>query len=775
MQGSFKHVVSATGWLGALTMALLLGACSTDTTGGNNGGACSGFDEDCRSCRTDGDCCKFSINCAPGSICNDPADPLFVSDSEVGICIKVICDSNADCDAPKTCNREKICEAPVCQNASDCGAGKCCRAGMCSAECDQGPLASSCEVLSQGSAIKQGDTVTLNAVAKNANGAALSNVGFDWTSDNTGAAAVAGNVATGGATSGTANVTAKVSGRADLTCTGQTTLKNFADVAGGTARVVFFSDKGEPISGATVYLTDSATTSTGMTDADGSVTFAGVNGAVAQATAIKAGWQYVSVVQPGTNDILLNATKKVDITKAGGFRGSVDISATKRADIKIGIAGPSLPANVLDLQLESLIGDFIDTRIDAPDLGLNDEVVGLPGGIMFALGSQTFTDDSDSGNLRCQGDAPGATEIGCYVSRGPDGPSAAWVLAGQLKLSAISPIAGQLSGALGGGGDDLPIGDILTAVLPLLRNLNHGINAGINITSFAKVNAPNQTGNCTDENLADYEDKCIGDFSKYQAIDLAASAELAILSAVQVPTLPRLPDGSFSQAAIILGGAQVPGRGLVPLGLSAGLDVENDEPADGKVFGAEEPFGANSDPLDDGFVPLAMATPHSGIEGSQLLLVAIALDPDSIAGSGGIQLSTIINRVDRVGDQSSISGTFLTFPTGTFDVGAGSFTPADTVSGAGMMRMLLERDGQEWLVYAPHGSAAVSLPNVAAARSQVLGNGIEVLLQVVNTSATYAELFTFGSGKTIDKLVDITQSFVIQACSTDAAAPCKIQ
>jgi hypothetical protein len=769
MQRTFNHVASTLGWIGALGLSMALSACSKDeTTGGGS------FDKNCNACRTFGDTCDNSNNCPPRGICNDPADPLYVSDAMTGICIKVTCDGDADCDSPKKCNLSKICEAPVCVADSQCSGGSVCLAGSCQARPAAGTVAS-CEVLSTGGAIKQGQTVEVTAVAKNANGKALGGVAFTWTSDNDGAASVDGGVVTGGSSSGTANVTAKVDGGAN--CTGMATFRNFAAVAAGEARVILVDRRGAPVSGATVYLATQTSSSTAMTGADGAASFMGVNGAIASVTAIKQGWQYVSVVQPGTNDIFLETGAKPDATRAGGFRGNVDISKAARGEIKLGIAGPSFPSNVLDLELTSIIGDFVETRINAPDLGLNDQVVPLPGGVMLGLGSEIFTDDTQGNDLRCQGDGPGANEIGCYSARGPVGPTAAWVLAGQLRLSVLAPLAGQISGAIGGDGglDSLPIGELLASVLPLLRELRHGINAGVNITEFPKVNAPGQTGNCSDPNLADYDDKCIGDFSKYSPIELAADQELRILSAVQVPQLPRLPGGDFAGAAIVLGGALVPGRGLLPLGLSAGLDTEDDtDTPDGRVFGVDEPFGKNSDPLEDGYVPLSMAPPHSGIEGSQVLLVGVALDIESITDSG-VQISVLVNRVNQIGERATLTGTFPAFPQGSLDVGRGVFTPGNSVSGAGVTRLRMERNGQEWLVYAPHGMTAFTLPNVATAKNDVLGAGMDALLQVVSSEASFTDLFTFGSGRTVDRLGETTNAFVVQQCSTDAGSACQIQ
>ena len=125
--------------------------------------------------------------------------------------------------------------------------------------------------------------------------------------------------------------------------------------------------------------------------------------------------------------------------------------------------------------------------------------------------------------------------------RAPAGQGAAWTLAGQLKLTAVAGLAGTLSSAFTGGSvDNLPIGEILTAVLPLFQKLQHGITTGLTIENFPKIPSGDAV-DCTNASLADYEDKCRADFAKYDPIDLAANQKLSILSAVSVPDLPEVP------------------------------------------------------------------------------------------------------------------------------------------------------------------------------------------------------------------------------------------
>jgi hypothetical protein len=74
---------------------------------------------------------------------------------------------------------------------------------------------------------------------------------------------------------------------------------------------------------------------------------------------------------------------------------------------------------------------------------------------------------------------------------------------------------------------------------------------------------------------------------------------------------------------VVLSAALTGSRGLVPLGLTAGLDTTAaTQTADGKINGVDKPFGQFSTKLMDGQVPLTTAVPHSGIEGSKLALLS---------------------------------------------------------------------------------------------------------------------------------------------------------
>jgi hypothetical protein len=731
--------------------------------------------------RQDGQCCAYSINCQPGSICNDMMmEPDLYDSSKPNLtCIKVVCASNGDCQAPKTCSLEKICNSPVCQTDGDCSPGTVCVSGTC-ASAPSASLATSCTIVTPAQAVRQGSSIDLAAVAKNTHGVALAHIGFDWTSSNPNVIAVSGAKATGGSMAGTAMLTAKVTGNDGVSCTG-VTLTNYPNVAAGMARVILTSQKdGTPVTGANVTIMSGGML-TAQGDATGAYTAATAN-PIDSVTIEAQGFQSVSILSPGTNDMYVPMPIVPDDTKAGGFRGTVDLSASRQADIQLGIAGPSIPNNILDFQLTSLLGDSIHTIIDAPELSLNMKDVKLPGGVLFGLGSKKFTVDP----TRCQGETPTATQLGCYVARAPGGTTAAWTFGGQLKLSQVTGIANQLSSALGGGSTgNIDIGSLLTAVLPLLQSLDHGVEAEVSVTEFPKIPGDTMTTAAQCANPMDpawtstnlYSDHCRGDYAKYSQLDLAASAKLNVFSTITVPTLPNLPGGSkCAGAAVLVTGSLLPGRGLLPLGLTGGIDqlMGMTEPADCKVDGIPHPFGANSDKLMDGQLGLAMAAPHDGIEGSQIAMLLIALDPGSLSGDN-LQINAVIKRTDSVAATVSFDGAYLPYPAGTLDKTMGTFTLSAAQSSATALRLQIENGNQTWLVYAPSSvGTTITVPSVAGPRA-ILTNTTKSFSQALKMSGSYSDLWTFGSGKTTDHLLEQVDAFVVQQCSTAAGAVCSVK
>ncbi|MEO1230062.1 MAG: carboxypeptidase regulatory-like domain-containing protein [Myxococcota bacterium] len=751
--------MTSTTFRNAATLGLalaLLGGCGGDDTGGSGGGNACGLDEpDCLECVAIGECCLETNNCPLTTICNLPSEPLFDMSSPMGTCLKVTCESDADCMAPRVCSLERICKVPVCQVDGDCLASEICMAGSCEAR-PPPDAAASCAVTSDDATLSPGATLALAAVARDAGGNVLPGIEFAWASSNEAAVSVSGPVATGGASDGTAELTARVG--ADLECTGRVTVTNVAPVSTGEARVVVVIDgAGTPVSGATVTI-EAGGTQSAATDATGSARFQGLTAALASVTVAADGFQVVSVLEPGTTDVFLPLPRIPDDSRAGGFRGVLDISTTPRGQLQLGFVGPALPSNLLDFGLEALVGDLITTEIVSEELSLDltgENAADLPGGFLFGINNSRFT--ADGTGPRCQGASVTAGQLGCYLTRAPEGRTAGWGFAGQLEIAEAAPIASVISDAIGGSGmTEVPIGDLLFAVLPLVQNLSHSIAASLDITYAPKIGDT-------------------ADFAQYQRRDLAADQPLDVLTVVGIPDLP--PSGTgCADAAVLLGGAVLEGRGIVPLGVSAGLDAPaaTDTP-DCRVAGVTEAFGPGTVDAADGQIPLAMAPLHSGAEGSETFLVLAAANIDELTSGDGLRATALVKRTpEGLPAVTDINGSFLALPEGTVSGADARITLGAPIAGAVLNRYELNGAGRNWIVYAPSSVANLRLPDVPEGRA-IAGGLTAAYLLALRLDATFAEAFRIGSGKTLDRLIQNVNAFSIQQCARGTSAPCRLE
>lgn len=630
------------------------GETATDADAGT-GGACATdpFSADCK-CNLGRDCTPLKKEDAYKWLCT-------ASHRCVRTCLK-----NADCRDGELCE-DAICRPPACGSDVDCkNEGEFCSGGSCKPAITADEV-KSCIVLPTTALLHEGSTKDFTVLARDAAGATLAFRGATtWAVEGAGASVKGSNVTgtvTGGNAAGSVKVKATVGG---VSCT-EATATNFAAAPSGKTRVVVADlVTRAPVSGAQVVM-GSDTATTGM---DGAAVFDGANNSKKTISVFHKDFAYLTLVDVQSNDVVAFVKPAA---KAGKFTGEMGVRAfDELSDLKgtvhLTIYGGSVPGNLIDLQLSSLLGELVPTDLD---LGSQKTTVPLPAGTVIGLGEQMFKTK--------------------YDILAPIGVRTVWGLGGNADFSAITRALGPVIS--GGGTENLNIGGVLTSLLPLLGRLQSGVLTGLESKEGAEVP--------------------IGDKIKLDTL-------LRIKADVALPDLPSYQSGTETKrvdGAIVLGGALYSPQGLVPLGITAGLDGDptkpDTNPPDGKVDSGDPAIPA-------GTVSMRLAPLHGGLETSKYAVLALAAGLSSLLDSGGdgLVLSGLITFPKDVkysateANKVSVGSKFLGFPNPTIAARVVSMDGA--VPGASLHRLDIgnEKTG-EWSVYFPAGGAStVEIPAV---------------------------------------------------------------
>lgn len=668
--------------IGALALMSTLMACPPPASEGEGEGETEG--------------CSSDRDCGGGSICDktNDDDGIPAADDPAGVCVKVVCFTDADCADPvneKCDTRRGIC---VPRNLCDPGDPAACpTAGeKCIYEgglpiCKTPPDATACTLSPAVGYVAAGADLQFEGVGTGAGDKLVPQTTFTW-SASSGAISAAG-VLTAPAT-GPVTVTGTTS-NGEATCTAVVNV--FAAAAATDLRVVVIDQTTRlPLANTKVAARITGATQSGLTDNTGAFTFVGGAGAEA-VSAFPDNNQWHTIIAPPDDVIIYTSPTPAASPEVDGIKGAFDFSKVHtKGDIRLGLAGTAINAAITDLNFSTIIGESVDTNIDIE--GITEEggqVVPLPEGLVIGLGDQDFKGSYSSINDRA-------------------GPNVGWALAGQVQLSKI----GSIISTVAGDTDNINAGAILAAVLPFFATFDHAVVTGLDFDPAARV---------------------VGD-PGFSPVTITPDTLLALSATYDMPTLPCSPGGlagttctadvfslengdvttlvgacpaplppgatcekvsSFTTGAVLISGVVVPGIGLVPLGLSAGLDDTSEA---GDTFdGILEQSGENVP--DPGQILLDYAPPHDGIEGNIYLTVAIALDINSIAGTDdlGASIITQVSRQLPEGGNNWAGNTFLQSQGGTYNAATGVF--ALTKKGAAdFYRVNLDDEGEaEWNVW----------------------------------------------------------------------------
>jgi hypothetical protein len=737
------------------------GGTTTGCTAGNGLAQCKA-----------GETCNASADCQVGLSCNTTTkkcEQVFVctADSQ---CASPTTSGNPACTSADKC----ICLGGTCQErgcSTDavCAGGKICVAGRCTDKPAAANL--SCVVLTPSSVIRQGQTLTFVAAAKNANGAIVPGQAFTWASSSTAVAAIdASGVATGGTTTGDTNITCLVTG-GSATPSPAVVLKNYANLTTGQARALVVSDAtGQPIAEAKVLFERSGTPvgSSPITTGTNGVALLDPAGTGAlNVHVFHNDYQYLSVIGTTSVDMLIPLVKRPDDTKAGGFKGTFDLTQVTNASdtVEFGLAGASLSGTFIDLDFMKLIGELLKKHIKIGSLYEGD--VPLPSGLFLKLGDQAIKGD--------------------YQALGQSGLRHAWGLGGKVPFDKLIQV---LTPILGGGTpslDNLPIGQLLSQILPFFDKFKHFVKSDITVTEVAKVQDTldlNGNGSTTDL-IPNFTDG-----TGFPTVNAVVSQALTLATSVTIPTLPKY-NNKYLEGVVVLSGANAVGRGLVPLGISAAVDApKQGETPDGLVDVDPNTAGNQST------ISFKMAPLHDGLEGSKFFVAALALSLKFTSDLPNI--SAIITQTDRIEATTTLAATgFLGFPeTAAYTVGTRTFNLGTPVTGAAFYRAQFKTSSGDWAVYfkapATVGATAFVLPTVpsgAVQRDQVVCptvdggtltgpcTGLSVFsfstkaLTSGGTAPSLDDLVTFGTVN-LTRLNDVVNAFSNSQCKpTGSCAP----
>ncbi|MCB9506610.1 MAG: hypothetical protein H6700_10130 [Myxococcales bacterium] len=670
------------------------------------------------------------------------------------------CTTDADCEAarateefcldsrfPCVCNGATgQCGIGLCSSDAECDAGEACAGGVCAPAPDAAGYVA--RILTPPGYIADGETIALVAVAVDP--ADPTHVHPDaeitWAIEaGDGATVSATGALTGSTTPGATTVIARVADNASDP--GDTVVfTNIEDPSAGPRVVVVDADTRAPLEGALVVSGDEEVS----TDATGVAELAATpSGAVSvfaaghsYATVLGAGAGAILVPLPADQQAIVNeirdgfvctassdtvvATEETDdcggadqpfclcyeLENVDAVKGSPDFAGIPdTGDLAVSISGFSLGASLLDVNFDLIVGPSLQRVFpDGSPLPL-DDTVEIPSGVTLQFNGQRLIDN--------------------YVLTSGAGDRSVWSIGGVVPLSTVLlDILPNLSG-------NLDIGSIIAAILPFFDEFYSGVSAPIPLSASG-------TFPVRDPQVA---------------LDVPTQRRVF----VEVPQLPALATG-FTDTAIVLGGALIPGEGFVPLGITGGSDDVSAASADGFVDGDLEAAGIQ--PLR---ISMAPAHGPAAAPTSQYAFAHVALMLGDRADAPREAAAGIITRLP-VG--ASLEGTYTTggtdfppIPLGTAWDAATRTLTLDGDLAYDFVRVVFKDDvGHAWVVYAPGDATSITIPDVPAtfAGSDRAARGrLNVVgVNLVDGAPDYAGLLAVN-GASFSDIFEFLSSFAV--------------
>lgn len=598
---------------GAVAAATLASFACSPPAGRPDGGVDGGPTESCEDdsqCPTLYRCSLSSSTCVPDCTTDSQCAPA--GRQAAGATALDFCPTDTSCRCDYT-QAGGECTPRLCSADSDCGTTLVCRSGKCEAA----PTAATvtrCLITPDFAIVKSGGKVRFWVSAWNNANPVVVREGATWAAA-MGSPLTAPMPAGGLSSEFTASMTATTGGDGvaaveatfgSTKCTAKALVVG-APAAGNASVVVSDELTGRPITGAKVLLSGPDGAAIGQavdTGASGVASLPLNNATVYSASVFHPDYSYLTIANyrpSGADANVLSAVLRRTVARYGGFKGTFDGVPTN-TDIKAGIASMSLAGAITSLNLGQLLGPSRMTRIK---VGPFDDTVNVPDGVFLVVNETNKNAIAGLGLNGVCTDGTGAADE-TKIRSGSCGTRSAWGFSGAVKLGDISPLITAFMGM----GANLNIGNALGQLTPLIRQLKSSI---VRDVQFDMTNAT-CTGTATFPNCVEgYNYSNIDGFNtaNMKFADVALAFGFALKSA-------RLPSyrGKPTDGALAIAGVNVPGRGVIPLGIGAAVNTAT--PID-DVLDKQETLPAA------GLLPVRMAPSHSGTEGTEYGIIAASL------------------------------------------------------------------------------------------------------------------------------------------------------
>ncbi len=589
--------------------------------------------------------------------------------------------------------------------------------------------ADKCLITTPAKGIRKGESIQLHGEAFSDACGVDAAATFEWASSDTNAVTVdASGKAVGGSNSGVAEISAKakVKGQ-NITCSNTVKVTNYGDVTSGI-RVVVYSELGGAVKDAKVLVNDGAVVTT---DNLGVAQISGVSG-TSNISIFHNDYDYVTIMQIDLQDIVIYLSPKSDNTKSAGFRGNFKFNQTKDCYTKLGLSGVSLPGNMLNFNFSALVGDSLTQT-------LFGQTLDIPSALVLSIESLGI-------------------DINEYKVIGSPGRRIGWGIGGCLNEEQTIDLVSQVT-----GGSSADLGEILPKIIPLFSTLKHAVKTNLNLNSFPRVPSQDQNGKAI----------MISDFAKFDKVDLDLTHQLTNKVKATIPNLPLKPGvtNQWMDSTFVLVGTDVPNIGLVPTGLTIGVDTTDAKtnPADGKINPPEGKTGS--------FVELSYADLHHGLEGNPYKAIALSTDAASLIsseGSGSLVSGLIEHFPSKPGDF-----TFKNFAQISNGISFTATAKKITIPAKGntdiMRAKFMTKNSGNWTIFYPGTlTGDMVLPNFSKA-SATDRTAEELFIQGMTLNGvTYKDLFKFNSNNT-DSVNSKMTHFTVLECKKDANAYCLIK